>query len=114
VETFPTRIRAKLDEWEGHLARWRAGNKRVVIWGSGSKGVSFLTSVAGARIVSHAVDINPYRHGYFMPVTGQKIIGPQDLREIRPDAVVVMNRIYLPEIGAQLAELGLAPEMLAL
>ncbi len=114
VASFPTRVQAKLQEWQQHLARWQAQGKRVAIWGSGSKGVSFLTGIPGAERVTHAVDINPYRHGYFMPKTGQEIVGPQQLRDIRPDAVVVMNRIYLPEIRAQIGELGLDPELLAL
>lgn len=114
VSSFRVRMSAKLQEWHGHLARWKADGKKVVIWGSGSKGVSFLTGVPGADIVSHAVDINPYRHGYFMPGTGQSIVGPEQLREIRPDAVVVMNRIYLREITSQIGGLGLTPEVLAL
>ncbi len=114
VASFGPRMQAKLAEWSGHLSRWKSEGKKVVIWGSGSKGVSFLTGVPGAELVSYAVDINPYRHGYFMPGTGQSIVGPEQLKDIRPDAVVVMNRIYQPEIEAQLRSLGLAPEVLAL
>ena len=114
VSTFPQRMQAKLQEWQEHLARWKTQGKRAVIWGSGSKGVSFLTGVPGEDVISHAVDINPYRHGYFMPTTGQQIVGPQQLSDIRPDVVIVMNRVYLAEIRAQLGELGLDPEVLAL
>lgn len=114
VAAFPERVKAKLGEWQQHMARWNAQGKRVLIWGSGSKGVSFLTGIPGAENVTHAVDINPYRHGYFMPRTGQEIVGPQHLRDIRPDAIVVMNRIYQPEIRAQLDELGVSVELLAL
>jgi SAM-dependent methyltransferase len=114
VAGFPMRVQTKMQEWQQHLARWESQGKRVAIWGSGSKGVSFLTGVPGAEAITHAVDINPYRHGYFMPKTGQQIVGPQQLREIRPDAVIVMNRIYVPEIKAQIGELGLTPELLAL
>jgi hypothetical protein len=49
-----------------------------------------------------------------MPTTGQQIVGPQQLSDIRPDVVIVMNRVYLAEIRAQLGELGLHPEVLAL
>lgn len=114
VRTFPSRMQAKLQEWQAHLARWQEQGKRVVIWGSGSKGVSFLTGVPGADVVSHAVDINPYRHGYFMPTTGQEIVGPQQLSQIRPDVVIVMNRVYSNEIRTTLGELGLNPEVVAL
>jgi SAM-dependent methyltransferase len=114
VDSFGPRMQTKLQTWQEHLGRWNAQGKKVVIWGSGSKGVAFLTGVPGAQRVAHAVDINPYRHGHFMPGTGQSIVGPEQLKAIRPDAVVVMNRIYRPEIEAQLRGLGLAPEVQAL
>ena len=91
-----------------------ADGKKVVIWGSGSKGVSFLTGVPGADTVSYAVDINPYRSGYYMPATGQQIVGPKQLSEIRPDVVIVDERVYVQEISQTLAELGLKPEVDAL
>jgi SAM-dependent methyltransferase len=114
VSDFPARVAAVLREWEQRLRAWREGNRKVVIWGSGSKGVSFLTGIPGTDVISHAVDINPYRSGYYMPATGQQIVGPQQLKEIRPDAVIVMNRVYVPEIRRSLAELGLDPEVHAL
>jgi hypothetical protein len=36
------------------------------------------------------------------------------LKEAAPDVVIVMNRIYLAEVGAQLAEMKLDPELVAL
>jgi hypothetical protein len=115
VATFPGRTREKLARWEEALAAWRRAGRRVVIWGSGSKGVSFLTTVPGASdVVEHAVDINPYRQGYFMSGTGQAIVAPEALRDVKPDVVVVMNRVYVPEIARTLDELGLSPELTAL
>jgi threonine dehydrogenase-like Zn-dependent dehydrogenase len=115
VATFPERIGTKLAQWERALAGWRAAGKRVVIWGSGSKGVSFLTAVKGAaEAVAYAVDINPYRRGYFMPGTGQEIVGPEQLPSLQPDVVIVMNSVYVPEIKATLAQFGLSPELHAL
>lgn len=73
-----------------------------------------MHGVPGASLVSHAVDINPYRQGAFMPGSGLEIIGPERLVAVKPDVVVVMNRIYVPEIRASLAGLGLAPEIAAL
>lgn len=114
VSDFPARVGKTLHEWEQRLGQWQEQNKKVVIWGSGSKGVSFLTGVPGASAVSYAVDINPYRAGYFMPATGQQIVGPEQLKEIKPDAVIVMNRVYVLEIRQMLGELGLNPELHAL
>jgi hypothetical protein len=114
VSDFPARVARTLGEWQQRLTQWKQTGKKVVIWGSGSKGVSFLTGVPGADAVSHAVDINPYRSGYYMPATGQQIVGPRQLTEIRPDVVIVMNRVYVQEISQTLAELGLKPEVHAL
>jgi SAM-dependent methyltransferase len=114
VDSYPQRDAQKRGAWAERLSQWSSAGKRVVVWGSGSKGVSFLTTVRGAECVEHVVDINPYRHGYFMPRTGQKIVSPDDLRELRPDIVVVMNSIYVPEITQMLLDRGLKPEIQAL
>jgi hypothetical protein len=114
VETFRERTRRKMLAWSGRLQSWASAGRKVVLWGSGSKAVSFLTTVPGADTVRHVVDINPYRHGYHMPLTGQRIAAPRELEAQRPDVVVVMNRIYVPEIRQQLDGMGLHPEILAL
>jgi hypothetical protein len=103
-----------VEEWSKRLSGWARAGKNVVIWGSGSKGVSFLATVPGAEVVGNAVDINPFRRGYFMPGTGQEILSPEDLRTANPDVVIVMNRVYVPEIRTTLNNLGLHPEIHAL
>jgi hypothetical protein len=99
-------------------AAWRrriAQAGRVVIWGSGSKGVAFLSALGEeAGRVSHAVDINPHRQGMHMIGSGHPIVAPEALAGIRPDTVVVMNRVYRDEVAAMLGQLGLAPRLLAL
>ena len=104
---------AQLEFWRTRLDAWRTGNKTVVIWGSGSKGVSFLTTLGLDDGIAGAVDINPHRQGYFMPGTGHRIFGPDDLVELKPDVVIVMNPIYREEIAADLRKRGLTPEILA-
>jgi SAM-dependent methyltransferase len=100
------------------LAAWRAtlrGAGRVVVWGSGSKGVTFLGAMgAEAAGVTHVVDINPHRQGMFMVGSAHPIVGPEALRDIRPDSVVLMNRVYAEEVGAMLAGFGLSPRLLSL
>ena len=78
-----------------------AGRFRVAIWGAGSKGVAFLTTLGVRSEVAFAVDINPHKHGFFMPGTGHEVVGPERLREAPPDVVVVMNPIYVEEIRRQ-------------
>jgi len=111
VRSFPSRFQEKLDFWRQRLDSARAAGQRVVLWGSGSKAVSFLSSLDVADEVATAVDINPHRHGYFMPGSGHEILAPADLPAEPPDLVIVMNAIYRDEIAADLAKLGLTPEI---
>jgi hypothetical protein len=46
--------------------------------------------------------------------SGHAIVAPAALTGIRPDTVVVMNRVYVEEVGSALAALGLTPRLLAL
>jgi SAM-dependent methyltransferase len=113
VATFPARCEERLGEWRGRLADFARGGKRVVLWGSGSKGVSFLTTLNAGNAIEYVVDINPHRQGYFMSGTGQKIVSPGFLRTYKPDVVIVMNAIYCDEIRRDLEQMRLAPELLS-
>ncbi len=95
-----------LQKWEKELARERESGGRPVIWGAGSKGVSFLTNLGGGAI-EYAVDINPTKHGMYMAGTGQQIVGPDFLVDYRPTLVVAMNPIYIDEIQRDLDRLGI-------
>jgi hypothetical protein len=112
VVTYRDGYRRTLEEWGSTFASLAADGGKSVIWGAGSKGVSFLTNL-GSEDIHYAVDINPTKHGFFMAGTGHEIIGPDALVAYKPDLVVVMNPIYVDEIGRQLAELGLHPELRA-
>ena len=48
-----------------------------------------------------------------MAGTGQRVVGPEFLRGYRPDLVIAMNPIYLGEIGAQLASMGIDAKLVA-
>lgn len=99
------------------LARWRAFDvtQRVAIWGSGSKAVGFLTTLGlSHESVPFVVDINPHKHGTFLPGTGQQIIAPADLAAFQPAVVVAMNPIYRDEIQQHLTHLGIGAELLTL
>ncbi len=113
VRSFVETTQAAIRGWDQRLSEAAAAQKKVVIWGASSKGVAFLTSLESGGTVEYAVDINPYKHGRFMPGAGQEIVGPGFLKDYAPDLVVVMNSIYVEEIRSDLASLGLKPEILA-
>ena len=111
VALFEPRVQAALAAWRERLAAWRAAGRRVVLWGGGSKGVAFLTTLGLGEEVGHVVDINPYKQGMYMPGSGHEVVAPAFLEAYRPDVVIVMNPIYTEEIRAELARLGLEPEL---
>lgn len=114
VEQFTISIAAKLTHWKQHLQHMQEQGKRVVIWGSGSKCVAFLTTLNTKDQVQYVVDINPHRHGRFIPGIGKAIMSPEFLKEYKPDQIIVMNAIYCSEIQKMLNEMGVTTEIVAL
>lgn len=113
VARFRRGFAETISRWRSELGRARESGRRTVIWGAGSKGVSFLTTLGVSDEIEYAVDVNPYKHGKYVAGTGQRIVAPEFLREHAPDLVVAMNPIYLDEIGGQLASLGVSAELVA-
>jgi hypothetical protein len=102
----------KVGWWRDRIERIAAAGRRAVIWGAGSKGVTFLNALRPNEQIRYAVDISPRKTGMHVPGTGQRIVPPGFLGEYRPDVVIVMNEIYQQEIRQVLTELGLQPEIL--
>lgn len=111
VDVFASKYRKKLDTWRIKLEAFSNTGKRVVVWGAGSKGVTFLNTLK-AEVVKFIVDINPRKHGMFVVGMGQQIVAPEFLRAYRPDVVLVMNDNYQEEIRGQLNMLGLQVELM--
>jgi hypothetical protein len=109
VAHFAASCRRRREEWKSRLEEFRRRGQTVVIWGAGSKAVAFLTTLQARDAIGHAVDINPYKHGTYLPGGGQQILRPELLRELRPDVVIVMNPIYRHEIQRDLEQMGLSP-----
>ena len=110
---FPERVAQMRAHWADFVRARHAAGKRVVLWGGGSKGVAFLTTNGLGPEVSAVIDINPFKQGKYLPVTGHRVAAPDSLKEAPPDTVIVMNPIYLDEIGSDLAKMGLSPELVA-
>jgi hypothetical protein len=112
ARAFAANYRAKCEQWQATLHDLAAVGKRGVVWGAGSKGVTFLNAMGAGDEIAAVVDINPRKAGKFVAGTGQEIIPPARLAELRPDFVIIMNANYREEIGRMLAEVGVAAEIL--
>jgi Methyltransferase domain/C-methyltransferase C-terminal domain len=110
---FDAAFSARVANWRDRLKQLREKKQRVIAWGAGAKGVSFLNIVdpMGSDI-SLIVDVNPRKSGRFVPGSGQQIVEPNSLRQLHPDVIILMNAIYRDEIASDVAGLGLNPEIL--
>lgn len=114
VNDFPVKVQKTLGFWKEKLRQIQANQQKVVIWGSGSKGVSFLTTLKIEQEVQYVVDINPYRQGTYMAGTGQRIMAPEFLLKYRPRYIIIMNSIYKNEIQTELEQWGLHSQLMTM
>lgn len=106
VARFAARYQQKTAEQRQLLADMHAAGQKAVIWGSGSKGITFLNMLETANGIEYAVDINPRKQGMYITGSGQRIVPPTFLTEYRPNAVIVMNPLYIDEIRQSVEEMG--------
>jgi SAM-dependent methyltransferase len=114
VNYFQQHIEAKLQHWQAHLDAACEQKQKVVVWGSGSKCVSFFTTLRVDEQIQYVVDINPYRQGKFIPGVGKEIMAPEFLKTYQPDQIIVMNAIYQVEISKMLKEMGVSAQIYCL
>ncbi len=113
INTFEVETSRKRGLWQEALDSYKKKGMKTVVWGASSKGVSFLTTLEIDDEVECAVDINPNKRGMFIPGSGHRIVSPEDLCEIAPDIVIIMNPIYKEEIRQALDSLNLYPKILS-
>jgi hypothetical protein len=111
-EEFREKCYIQIDYWRSTIEQIVADGQKVVLWGSGSKAVAFLSTLKLTDQIEGVVDINPYKHGSYMPGTRQEILSPAFLRDYKPDIVIVMNPIYREEIQQSLISMGLSPQLI--
>jgi hypothetical protein len=103
---------ATIESVATRLAGFKRDGWSLAVWGMATKGIvfSFITD-PGRTLFDWCVDVNPNKHGCFVPITAHRIESPEALRGAagRPLLVVVMNPNYLAEIRGQCRALGLEP-----
>ncbi|MBX2990369.1 MAG: methyltransferase domain-containing protein, partial [Bacteroidetes bacterium] len=85
VHHFTSKYPERLGVWREMMRTTIDSGKKAVIWGAGSKGVSFLTKLnVTYERMPFAVDVNPHKHGTFMAGCAQQIVMPEFLKEYKP------------------------------
>ena len=106
IKSFPENYKNKVETYRHKLEKMEAKRQSVVVWGAGSKGVTFLNTFKNFEI-EYVVDINPHKQGMYISGTGQKIMPPEFLKSYKPDVIIIMNPIYKKEILELTNKLGL-------
>jgi SAM-dependent methyltransferase len=111
VDRFAAELPPRLDAWRKQLADIAAGGGRAVVWGGGSKGVTYVNTLQVGDHIACLVDINPFMQGKFIAGAGNEIVAPERLTEVRPDVVFLMNAIYRDEVQRDLDRLDVDAEL---
>jgi 2-polyprenyl-3-methyl-5-hydroxy-6-metoxy-1,4-benzoquinol methylase len=78
-----------------------AQHKRIVIWGSGGKGIATLGSLDDASSLAYVVDSDPFKQGKYLPVSGLLVKAPEVFfADDSVDALIITNLAYTDEIVA--------------
>ncbi len=114
VTDFSERAQIQMSNWQQKLSEYKAKGLNIAIWGSGSKCLSFITSLKITDMIDTVTDINPHRHHKFIPGIGIEVMPPEYLRVHKPDVLIIMNAVYEQEIKKSLANMALSPKIIAL
>lgn len=108
AQAFAEAAGAEVQRWRRRLRDCRG---KVVIWGAGSKGITFANAMGEAAPGLCAfVDLNSRKHQRIAPGVALPVIAPEQLASLRPELVLISNALYEEEIIAQLRAAGLHPD----
>ena len=111
VDIFEHMTTLKRRSWTKRITQMYRAGEKIVLWGSSSKTVAFLSTLKINTEIQHVVDINPHRQNTHIAGTGQKIVPPLFLKHYRPDVVLIPNPVYGDEIRQALEQMDLNPEL---
>jgi hypothetical protein len=112
VDRFHEDYLQKVESWRQTISDLAEHGENVVVWGAGSKGVTFLNVMDANGVIDHIVDINPRKNGMYVAGSGQEIIPPDVLKSVSPDVVIIMNPNYWEEIANTISQMGLKTDIL--
>ncbi len=100
------------DKWLTSLRNLNSSG-RVAVWGAGAKGATFASLVdADCKMIDCLVDVNPNKHGHFVPGSGHPIVAPTDLATRKVRYAILLNPNYRSEVRQRLHDLGANIELI--
>jgi hypothetical protein len=111
---FGVRSQTAIERSRAALRKLGAQGRPLILWQGAAKTVGLMSALGEEWLVDFAVDVNPRRHGQFIPPYGLQVLPPEELKRRRPKNVVLMNPVYLGEVAAMLGSLGLDTRLLTI
>jgi hypothetical protein len=111
---FGARSRTAIQRSRATLRKLGDEGRPLVLWQGAAKTVGFMSALGKESLVDFAVDVNPRRHGQFIPPYGLQVLAPEELKWRRPKNVILMNRVYMDEVAAMLGSLCLDTRLLTI
>jgi SAM-dependent methyltransferase len=109
-QRFGARCQALVVDWRQTVSD--LSGRTAVLWGAGSKGVTFANVTANeVSALAGIVDINPRKHGKYVAGCGLPVIAPEQLVSLKPEIVLLLNDIYHEEVKDFLTSHGLKAEI---
>ncbi len=112
LRVFQQTFSNRLNLWTERLNGFQRDGEKVVVWGTGGKGITFLNSLADVAGIRFVAEINPDKQGKFVPGTGQEIVPPEFLADYQPDKIIITNALYEKEMKHQARQMGVGAEFL--
>jgi len=110
TKLFMERIPKVIERFESYFSN---SSNEAVLWGAGGKGTILLSTLGiSYHQLPFVVDSNPNRHNTYIPVTGQQVIAPEELKRVQPRYVLVTNPSYCDEIAKQLDSLNVKAQII--
>lgn len=113
AESFAYQTQWCINKWSKQLTDWAEQKTRVFLWGSGGKAISFLSLIPEAQTIQSVIDINPNRQGRYTPKSVKRVISPAELRNERPEIIIMSNPVYRCEIEMEIQRQGLRCQLVA-
>jgi len=102
--SFAPKVEATKRKLLSFLISARQEGKRVVGYGAPAKGNTLL-NYCGVRtdLIDYTVDRSPYKQGHFLPGVHIPIYAPEQIRQTRPDYVLILPWNLRDEVMQQMA-----------
>lgn len=114
AEKFAGDCRKKIEQEQNMLEKEQQAGKRMVVWGAGSKGITFLNQMNSMADIAYVADINPQKQGKYIPGTGQQVVAPEFLSVYKADIILIANEIYRDEIIKSVMQLDISPQFICI